>query len=210
MLNKDFSNDLQTSRLAIKHGNDFTIKSACKGRKKWWAINRKLKVNSCLVIPTKNWWWKIWKFHGRRKPSSKREISHLIRKFNWKILLCSPPIPTHPFHMFFEVTSWKQFFVIEQLRHDEKWNCFLSTKFPLPFFCCNTWILLYLLLLRQQHLHTVCYLQKKEQTSTSIFTGALLLKYCSRIACFTIIKELTACEEENFAICIPRWKHSFV
>lgn len=42
------------------------------------------------------------------------------------------------------------------------------------------------------------------KTSTSIFAGARLLKYCSRIACSTIISPAHgSVQEENGAICIP-------
>lgn len=46
---------------------------------------QEIKSEFLPVLSTK-WWWKIWNFHGRL---CEREISHLIRKFNWKIPLCS-------------------------------------------------------------------------------------------------------------------------
>lgn len=143
-----------------------------KGAKKRWAINRKLKVNSCRFFRQND----DEKYEISMVDYVEREISHLIRKFNWKIPLC-PDSPRSlyrrlPFDMFFEVTSWTNIFIIEKLRHDEKLNCLClrnsRQSFRLLFF---VWTLIHPAL---QHLHC-CYLQ----TSTSIFTGARLLKYCA-------------------------------
>lgn len=147
-------------------------------------------MNSCLLFSMERW-WKKWNFHGRRSEREKflTWSGNLIEKF----FLCCPHfrLRPHPFHMFFEVTSSKTFLLLKKLRRDEKWNwfCFARiTKFPLPFFTAS--LDCFFILLGSTY-------TTQAATSTSILAGALLLKYCSRIACFTIIKVLVAFGEEE-------------
>lgn len=161
-------------------------KKALQRAKKWWAINRKLKVNSCLFVYFIVRWWKKNMISSRFVYigtsaheililNVQSEISHIIRKFNWKI----------PFMLL-------RFYILSSRLNSSK------ARNELLAFTWRRNI--------SQSTHACRYLQNSTAAKRFLL-APLLLKYYSRIACFTIINEHSAQSSEIY---IPiRWNNTF-